>query len=302
MPSENKDLRSFAFDFDGVRFVFPANPQQEALPYRTRATYVPTKGGGFEENFGMHIGGSPLTISGSFPIGETPDGSGTSRTGVSHYKLLEQAILEFYDKFTQAQDSGGSMPQAARYYDLGSGHAFEVEINEFRLQRSVDRPLTYAYAIQMTILSILTDGEQLPDFLKTLPTSAAQPIARALSQMQSARAVFGPQVAALSARTEVSPQQVRALAKRSADVGATHDQVFLAGLQFVAGATSTIPIERAAVVQSALDTRGLAAVYGAWYPGGLVSFASIVALHQIQRSLQRLAATPAVFPAQGGIA
>lgn len=293
--------RPFAFDFAGVRYVLPVNPQEYDLPYRTRATYVPTKGGGFEENFGMHIGGSTLRIAGEFPVGELPDDAGAARDGVSHYRLLEQTFLEFYDKFDQARQSGGDMPPAARFYDIASGHGFEVEINELRLRRTVGKPLTYAYSIQMTLLSILAEGERLPDFLKMTASNPAQPVLQAISRMQTARQAFAATVEELSRDAEISPTPVRLLAKQSADLAAGHDRVFLAALQFVAGASSTIPIERAAIQKSALDTRGLAASYGGWYAAGVVPFEAIVALHQIQRSLQRIAAMPALFADEGAL-
>ena len=302
MSAIQKQKKAFTLDFAGKRYVFPLRPEAYEVPWQTRASFTPTRDGGWEDNFGLHVGGTKLRIQGTF--GVKPPGGGALLgpvqfvDGWESYLLLEGLFQEFYKAFSGARSSGGA--GRIEFRDLATGHAFVVQINTFRALRNTQRRFLTQYTIEMTTLAFITDGERAPDILSSDPSDPRRPVQDAVLTIEAGRVQFVPTAAALASHAEVSSREVLALSAAASAVDGRHQDALVSALYFTSGASASIPMEISELDRTIRDTRALAGSLGGFYDRGEVPAESIVGLHAIQRGLQEMASLPDLFGGGGG--
>ena len=282
--------RPFVCDFDGTRYLFPIRPQQYEVPWQTRTSYTPTRDGGWEDNYGPHIGGSKVMIAGTFGRGITAANGGAD--GAEQALLLETTFLAFYKRWMQ-----GSKPRAARFFNLAARHAFEVQINQFTLKHSIPQVLAYQFAIQMTILSLLESGEKATDWLTPNSAVPLQPLQAAATELQDDLTAFRASVETLERSASSSAPQVRIVAGEASDLLTNVSRVALASQQVLGGVVDYMPIERAELRDMARSCRLLAGAYGGLVDDAVLPFESLRSVHRIQRSIQTISIQSDLFTA-----
>lgn len=152
--------------------VLPLNPESYRMVYTPRATTTLTQGGIYEDI----IGQAPpkFTMSGVFGVvGTTLVGAGKSldnsgHTGMYLYHEIEKALLEFYERFGSSTMDGNEnkkrvdmkTPIELRFYNFCDQEYWQVQINQFSLQRSLQRRHLYQYDIQMTGVKRLLENRE----------------------------------------------------------------------------------------------------------------------------------------------
>ncbi len=152
--------------------VLPLNPESYRMMYTPRATTTLTQGGVYEDI----IGQAPpkFTLAGVFGVvGTTLVGAGKSlnksgHTGMYLYHEIEKALLEFYERFGSYTMDGNEnknrvdmkTPIELRFYNFCDQEYWQVQINQFSLQRSLQRRHLYQYDIQMTGVKRLLENKE----------------------------------------------------------------------------------------------------------------------------------------------
>lgn len=145
---------------------FKVNPQQYKHSKPQRSTVVKTKSNIIVEDFGMDL----ATIAFSGTTGFKKDANG--RTGEDRLRDLE-AFLEVYA--TQGGD-GNVSPNELIFHNFTEGQSFVVHLDKggFEMERSVDQPILFNYAINLVVLrdaSTPSDRETIdPELGNTAPS------------------------------------------------------------------------------------------------------------------------------------
>lgn len=195
--------------------VLPINPESYRMTYQPRANLTLTQGGAFEDNIG--IAPPKINISGVFGLVGTKnkiDGKiigakgysldGKEATGWEIYKNIESSLLQMYERYGRyrldaEENSGKDLISTGKepklcFFNFSDYEFWEVQINQFILNRNTQRRFLYQYDIQMTCLKRIKETSQISAVakiwnakLKTLAdcTSAADKIGAWDSLMKS---------------------------------------------------------------------------------------------------------------------
>lgn len=141
-------LKRIEFAFMGKTYRFNLNPEEYTQTEPNKVAVMQTKGGAYVDDFG---GGVPvLTMRGT--TGFKYDGSSpsTNNNGFIKFKELRDLIRNYY--FSVAPGSTLTQDKEMIFYNYTDGEHWVVVPDEFKLLRSVSRPLLYSYDIKLYLL------------------------------------------------------------------------------------------------------------------------------------------------------
>lgn len=142
-----KALKRIEFLFNGESYKFALNPEEYQQEEPNRASVVQTKGGAYVDDFG---GGVPtLQMKGTTGFKQS-GGYNTGGTGFVRFKALRDIIRKYY--FDVAPGSTITDDKEMIFLNYTDGEHWVVVPKNFKLMRSVSRPLLYAYEIDLILL------------------------------------------------------------------------------------------------------------------------------------------------------
>lgn len=140
------------------------NPSEFSQDEQARGNVIQTLGGSYVSDFGL---GLPMvTITGTTGYSKRTSAEGVKLDG---YTALIEFRARIYRKFLQAND-----PQHSLYwYNWEDDEYYEIQPQDFRVQRSKSEPTLYRYEFRFICLRRLTKTrkEAAEDYLKRNPST-----------------------------------------------------------------------------------------------------------------------------------
>lgn len=152
-----------------MRHTLTRNPEEMSQDESARVSITPTLGGAYVQDFGQGL--IPITLSGTTGYRKRTTSEGLLTDGFQEFLIFRTRI---YRDFIRSNDPDLQL----FWYNWEDDEYYQIQPQNFRLQRSKSQPLLYRYEFRFTCIEQITSG--ITTFKKALQDAVTDPATGAI--------------------------------------------------------------------------------------------------------------------------